>query len=236
MKPQIVSFTGADDKVDISELKKLSDMYPRIEWAFLYMPEREGRVRTPSAAWRQEALKTLPRCALHLCMQTAFEQVLAQEADFLAELKRYARVQLNINASKPLFSEDEVFLISSLLLQHGIPQILQYNPATQAGINLFLSSVAAKDLDKVHVLFDSSLGRGVVPSQWPAPLAEKGLPVYCGYAGGISPDNVENLVPQIQQVCSRPYWIDMEKGVRTDNQFDLAKVELVLLNPAIKLD
>ncbi len=151
MLPNLISLTGADDPVDISALKKLSDNYPLVEWALLYMPEREGKVRTPSTAWRTQALAELPRCAMHLCMKTAFEQVLAQDKTLLAELKQCSRVQLNINAGRILFSDNEVFIISTLLLQHGITQILQYNAQSAAGIQLFLNSLSPSDYDKVRL-------------------------------------------------------------------------------------
>ena len=50
--------------------------------------------------------------------------------------------------------------------------------------------------------------------------------VRMGYAGGIGPDNVVDVLRDIGPV--RPTWIDMESGVRTGDKFDLAKVRRVL--------
>jgi phosphoribosylanthranilate isomerase len=44
-----------------------------------------------------------------------------------------------------------------------------------------------------------------------------GRPV--GYAGGIGPDNVVDIIKRIN--AAGPYWIDMESKIRTDNWLDL---------------
>ena len=59
MPLNIVSITGADDKVLPAELAALSARYTNPitpEWAILYFPEKEGTPRNPSAAWREAFL------------------------------------------------------------------------------------------------------------------------------------------------------------------------------------
>lgn len=61
-----------------------------------------------------------------------------------------------------------------------------------------------------------------------------------GYAGGIGPDNVVAALSTVWSVVNAhdcaaqngKVWIDMETGVRTDNRFDLNKVESVLAQAA----
>lgn len=48
-----------------------------------------------------------------------------------------------------------------------------------------------------------------------------------GYAGGISPDNVGEVLEELA-AAGRRCWIDMESGVRTGDAFDLRKVRAVL--------
>ena len=74
------------------------------------------------------------------------------------------------------------------------------------------------------ILFDASAGRGVAPEGWPAPLPGH----FCGYAGGINPDNVAGHIDKIAAAGAQDTWIDMESGVRTDDRFDLDKVRRVL--------
>jgi hypothetical protein len=94
------------------------------------------------------------------------------------------------------------------------------------GVNNHLTFAAHAYALKVAALFDTSGGAGVLPGEWPAPANE----FWCGYAGGISPDNVVAQIEKIEQVCAKPYWIDMERRVRTDDdsRLDMGKVRRVL--------
>jgi phosphoribosylanthranilate isomerase len=75
------------------------------------------------------------------------------------------------------------------------------------------------------VLFDESAGRGISPDSWDAPLPGH----FCGYAGGMNPDNVEANIKMIEKVAAgHTTWIDMESGVRTNDRFDLGKMRKVL--------
>ena len=69
-------------------------------------------------------------------------------------------------------------------------------------------------------LFDRSGGRGEKLTLKNA-LTIDGLKV--GFAGGLSPENVEEVIMAIT-VFACDYWIDVESGVRTDGKFDLVKV------------
>ena len=69
-------------------------------------------------------------------------------------------------------------------------------------------------------------GAGILPNAWP-----QARDCYCGYAGGLSPDNIEEQLPEIEKVAGEgPIWLDMETHVRSedDRQFELAKVRQVL--------
>ena len=79
----------------------------------------------------------------------------------------------------------------------------------------------------ISALFDLSHGTGVLPDQWPATLNF----VKCGYAGGLSPENLELQIKAIERIVGdTPIWIDMETHVRSnmDAQFDLSKVRTCL--------
>lgn len=68
---------------------------------------------------------------------------------------------------------------------------------------------------------DRSGGRGVRGEFAPMPGCK------VGYAGGIGPDNVVEVLDRLE-TFGHTYWIDMESGVRTADQFDLHKVWRVL--------
>jgi len=74
-------------------------------------------------------------------------------------------------------------------------------------------------------LIDYSGGRGIE-----SPLEVVNVPgVHVGYAGGIGPGNVgQKLRGLLTYPSDGEFWIDMETRVRTDEKFDLDKVEQVL--------
>ena len=77
---------------------------------------------------------------------------------------------------------------------------------------------------QVNALFDESGGEGIIPTEIKPPL----LDIYCGYAGGIGPDNVVDRVKSILAVTEADFWIDMEGRVRINDILDLGKVVRVL--------
>ena len=52
---------------------------------------------------------------------------------------------------------------------------------------------------------------------------------YTGYSGGLDDINMESICNTIKDIKNKSnVWIDMESGVRTNEQFDLEKVRTVL--------
>ena len=234
----LVSLTGADDKVAPAALAALSARYAKAvppEWAILYCPEKEGSARYPTAAWREAFLALgLPFTAAHLCGPQVFREILdpATAPGRIADLSRYGRVQLNINARRPEFTEEEVLAIYRTLHQAGLHLILQHHHASRRAIEKFVPGLDAASLSRIDLLYDESKGTGTAPEQWPTISTVGPVPLRCGYAGGLGPDVLEEELPRIHESATAwrdlPYFIDMESGIRTDNEFDLAKVEAVL--------
>lgn len=94
------------------------------------------------------------------------------------------------------------------------------------GVNDHLTYASFAAGLKVAALFDTSGGAGQLPLSWPKPIAA--FP--CGYAGGLGPDNVAEQLRSIARVCQQPFWIDMERNVRSfdDQDLDLTAVRRVL--------
>lgn len=229
----LISFTGADDATDIAKLVELDQLSTvPIEWALLILHEKEGQPRNPTPDTRKRIRKAVKHTAAHLCGELAFKQ-LAQEAQYrsgptplLTELSEYDRVQVNINARKQVFSPGSVHKIYEILHYRGIKTIFQYHDDAAEGIDLFMEQFP----DKLHhILFDASKGKGVSPSEWPIPFHID----YCGYAGGIGPDNAAVVHAAVQAkydalgLSDQPYWLDMESGIRFNNKFDPARCMIV---------
>lgn len=227
-----VSLTGADDNVAVDDLIDLAERYDAFvppEWGILYFPEKEGTPRNPSARWRAEFLEVqLPLVAAHLCGEQVFREILAGDKKRIRDLRQYGRLQVNINARQRIFTDDEVRAVYDALLGDGASIIMQHHQDSAALIEAYLDS-KLEDLDQCSLLFDSSKGKGVLPDQWREPFIAHAGSVYCGYAGGLGPDTIVNALPRIQAAAAdEPFWIDMESGIRTDNEFDLAKAGAVL--------
>lgn len=80
--------------------------------------------------------------------------------------------------------------------------------------------------EPAHYLFDRSGGCGLDHEGETYPVANDNL---VGYAGGISPNNVQTVIEKINETSQpKKYWIDMESGVRTNGLFDVKKIRAVL--------
>jgi hypothetical protein len=218
-----VSIAGADDNVNPVDLVDISDRYPFVEWGILLSPDKMGSPRFPSLKWikRLGEYKENLRLSGHLCGRWVSDMIngnlsfRAEHHDIWGMLKR---IQLNFHGNFIPLSNNFMDAIS---LIHGKQIIFQIDDDTN---KLFESAVNANL--NVAPLFDSSHGTGTKPEHWPAPCQG----VKCGYAGGLSPENLEEQIQKILKVSGdRRIWIDMESGVRTDNKFDIEKVERVLI-------
>lgn len=217
--------TGADDRTSLNDLRELSLQYPFVEWALLY-GAKPGTPRNPTAAWREAFFSAALPCssAVHLCGAEAFVEL--REGRLPPDVLCAARLQLNINARRPDFSLAEVLDIYTRALDLGPDIILQHHDGTRQEIDIFLQGLTSHQRRRVHVLLDESRGKGLRPQSWAMPSYLGG--VFIGYAGGIGPENAADVLEEVALASSRPCWIDMESGVRTDNQFDIGKAALVL--------
>ncbi|WP_060064675.1 hypothetical protein [Burkholderia ubonensis] len=223
-----VSLTGPDDRTDLAQLVELSQRFPMVEWALLYVPHNEGAPRNPTRPWREAFFSQVAAAsAVHLCGALAFEQLLKGELP--DEILRAQRLQLNINARKQDFTAEQVLEVFARAIELGPDIILQYHPGSAALIEQFAHQVSPSVRSRVHVLMDASRGTGTAPATWVRPAALQEL--YVGYAGGIGPHNIAAVLQAVMGL-GRPCWVDMESGIRTDNQFDAAKAEAVLLAAA----
>lgn len=134
---------------------------------------------------------------------------------------KFRRFQLNFHAYRHKIVEEDFIRGFSHPILHGRQFIFQLDDMN----NSLLDVASDAGIDAVP-LFDTSGGIGRLPDEWPA--AHKG---YCGYAGGLSPDNLSEQIPKIIAAAgSESIWIDVETHVRSqdDRQFDLQKVERFL--------
>ena len=223
MKLTRVTFTGIDFCTDLQRLSSISQRYPYVEFGILVSKdwkENGPRFPNPDIVWKLANVwsKHPFHLSLHLCGELA---VFAAKGDFSRLEKMIAphllsifeRVQLNLD-SKPLFN----------VLHHvsmpGKEVIVQMRSA-----GLCRQFLKGGQPEGMSFLLDSSGGRGI-----DTPVEIVDVPgVHVGYAGGIGPDNVGQKLGRLLSYPSDvEFWIDMETRVRTDEKFDLDKVEEVL--------
>ncbi len=218
--------TGADDSTDQSRLIEISKEYPFVEWGILVSRNSQGSSRFPSEQWRNnfaEVLMESPKINLscHVC-GTYVKELLMGSGRFIGEIGKlwgfFDRMQINTHGIKHQF---EFAAIAGLKELHK-EIIFQYDAANTAIMDwAYINHV------RCSALFDMSHGAGVLPEEWLKPLEA----VKCGYAGGLSPDNITEQLALIEsKVGDYELWIDMETKVRSNNDqlFDLDKVVAVL--------
>lgn len=221
-RPTRVTVTGADDLVDPRELVALSTRFPFVEWGILFSSSRAGQPRYPTEGWIRSLVRTIRHQPVHLAAH--FCGARARDALNGFELwnddlrPAFDRVQLNGYEALTSAFCDMVNGVTS----GGPEYILQAR--TVAGL-----ATALRDRGRItrgSVLVDPSGGRGLdAHAMWAAVEAGD---EWIGFAGGITPNNVADVIGFLNERRSGPFWIDMESGVRTDGLFDLGLVVEVL--------
>lgn len=195
-KPQFITFTGADDWTNVGHMTLLAEQYP-IEWGILFSPVRQGiNSRYPGSDAQSRLTRSDLRLSAHLCGGHSRNIMDGRSLKIQVDLGVFKRIQINHRAP-------DAGCISEFSRRWGSRCIGQCR-----------GPVFPRDTS-VDWLFDQSGGRG---------KESEALPLYpgllVGYAGGIGPDNVLDVIERI--AASGPYWIDMESKVRTNDRFDLA--------------
>lgn len=214
------TITGVDEKTDIEKLYHLTEKYPFVEWGFLYSPSKEGtHPRYPTSDFiNHVVVEELmeENTSLHICGK-GIENIVFDRYFFPIDIRLFPRVQLNFSYNKFKKSPESFF---NLMANYPkIKFITQHNKNNQDIWKSFLQ------LDNHHLLYDSSGGRGIFTKYIPQFING----IFCGYAGGIGPDNIENVLGNMSMYSDGVCWVDMESGVRDENDYlDLDKVEFCL--------
>lgn len=230
-----VTITGIDDSVDRNDLYNLSDEYSFVEWGMLYYEEKMNRPRFPSWYWMTQFIHHKPKyvkCSAHLCGKHITETFLNCDkwnktySEFISD---FNRIQLNLRTDNTPSQFNHVSNAINYLnkLHPDIQIITQYREDNAYLIDDLTTKFLQGRLPKLNFLYDESGGNGVETwNYWMHPVDY----AYCGYAGGISPDNIDNVMSKLFDIVPEDthIWIDMESGVRTEDQFDLEKVEYIL--------
>jgi phosphoribosylanthranilate isomerase len=216
-----VTITGADDKTDRAELYAMWLLYPFVEWGVLFSKSKEGSPRYPTQTKISEVASFDMPLSAHFCGWYSRSIMEEQNLRIIDNLPpNFKRIQLNYNFQKE--NNWRLKPIIDYAAHHPERSIIfQANQSNGAAIQLIRATMNS---DNIHFLYDSSGGRGVELSNILPPFE-----TYTGYSGGLHPGNVEAVVQKIlNHKLKRNVWIDLESGVRTENNFDPGKANEVL--------
>lgn len=233
MKLKYVTLTGADDTVSPAKLAALSTKYPFVEWAILFSQSKSGVARYPSLQWVEDLMKLandghILNLSAHLCGKWV-DDAIKGEITFFRDVDykvHFQRVQLNMGKDRLKLAINCKPLLAAIA---DVRQEVIFGGNYQY-INSNFDHFPAH---RICPMYDASGGRGVLTRNWPAPaVTSTGEEIFCGYAGGLGPDNIADELKNIAAVVGdRQIWVDMETKVRTKGQgdiFDLEKCEQVL--------
>ena len=230
-----VTVTGADDSVYPHKLYELAVEFPFVEFGILLSRNAMGSTRFPSRDW----LVSLVECCAgsgmdfsgHICGSWVKEILLGAwpkrdllniHSDFLYP-DMFQRFQLNTHAQLHQVSIGGLAEVVREVETNGQSIIFQYDNVNTA----LIEHSHGAGCKNISALFDLSHGAGILPDAWPKPLHE----IPCGYAGGLSPENVADQLAILEQVVGgTAIWIDAETRLRSsdDLNFDLGKVRAFL--------
>jgi len=227
----VVTITGADESVKPGDLFQLSMKYPFVEWAILVSRNSTGqKSRFPKMDWIKSLIDVAAvtkhsqapmKLSLHLCGDYVNELLNGEVGFIYSELAEiwlaFQRFQINTHGIAHEY--DGKGLIETLKLWPEKEFIFQYDEVNDGALKACVNAGV-----NCSALFDLSHGAGIAPDKWPQPIDG----IKCGYAGGISPENIVKNIMAVNSVSrGRETWIDMETHVRSnqDKQFDLYRVE-----------
>lgn len=207
---KIVTFTGADEQNDLGELFGFLDQYPIAELAILFDPKLAGaKPNYPARQWLEEFKRAAmarghgKQIALHLC-EDSIHQFLDNDTNVSYLAQGFGRVQLNIWQGRMQIDPRKADRAAYAFRQATGGAIIV--PMNKGNAPLV---TALTDPD-VQILFDRSGGQGKTPDEWPEGLADR----FCGWAGGLGPDNIVHEYARIQAKAKGPHGIDMETNVQ----------------------
>jgi hypothetical protein len=233
-----LGFCGADDSVHPNLLALVAGAYPVVEFGVLFRPDREGQPRYASRQWverlgRVARNNPTMKLAAHLC-GSRVNEVLEGNDDFVSTLRAlgFRRVQINATAVNGVDTsrlEESVPVFLNVVRKYpNLEFILQKNHETEPLWGGVLRESSPCLPPNLSMLVDESKGTGVLAASWPSPPPddEGGYPI--GYAGGIGPNNIRQVLGDVQKASNgQKIWIDMESSLRSTKNgadvFDLHK-------------
>ena len=237
MRLNKIVLSGANEHTDIKELLTLCNTNPLVEIGI----QVSGSKASFSSAryWWLHTLAAYASPKNHLALHLNQDWVegfcagkIPPELDTFLKLEHhngapiFERIQLNFKIGREKTPNMDTLLQTIRHYQPKHKFIWSHNDSNRA----FIEQVYQSGFPIDALLYDSSFGEGIAPSERPAPVFAN---VYQGYAGGLSPENVEAELQKIQTVVQehRNIFIDAEGALKgADRHLSLKRCKLFLEN------
>lgn len=226
--PARISFAGIDEHTDINELIRLTEYGEQngitVEFGVLLSGRNgeEGNNRYPSINFMKELVNKGLNLSLHLCGKYTGELMKHGTLNDVKELlgedlyNSFQRIQVNVVGRKTK---------APFLDIEGKEIIIQTNTNEEYSNSRLENYISGENGNNVVFLSDVSGGKGERGE-----YQCYGTP-WQGYAGGITPENVLDVIEEITAVslCRiealgvQEYWLDLESGCRENEWFSVDK-------------
>lgn len=227
MRLKFVTFSGANEHTDIDALISLLSSFNNIAEAGIQVSGKKAFFGSPRYLWikmlhyRLQTFGLHPNLALHLNQDWAEDfcdgKPSMELSEFLGWKHRFGipffgRVQLNFRIGRER-TPDLERLLTSMRQYPDVRFILSYNDDNAAFIHKLYDTGLLFDC-----LYDNSHGEGIEASHYNAPAFEG---VLQGYSGGISPENVADVLKKISRIVpyEQQFFIDAEGKLKGDDGY-----------------
>lgn len=172
-----------------------------VEYAVLY----DGRDTESKIRLVKSLALNGHRIAIHLCSLSAIDMLIDGALERLVQHAN--RIQLNKTTDRRRVARVcDLFTDKTVITQH----------------NRKTSHLLSLPRDNHALLVDSSSGRGILPREWSVSDTDKKV----GFAGGLNAQNIVAEYEKIRAIAKDGFWLDIQRGVRDDNnRFSLKKVK-----------
>jgi len=243
-----ITCSGANESTNIRDLTSLSYQYSKIacgiqqiEWG-IQVSGKKCSFASYRYAWINTLWKWLAEeqkvmnLALHVnedWVEDFTSGEIPKELDILLKMKNFinepffGRIQLNFKIGRDKTPDFDLLKLRMKTYGADHRIILSYNPENKEFIHKLYNEGCRFDL-----LYDSSHGEGILAQQWEAPVFDDEN-ILQGYAGGISPENVEDVLSQIATVVPKDqaFCIDAEGNLKgEDKRLSLKRCALYVKN------
>ena len=213
-----ITFTGADNNTDIKLLQYIQKEIPIVEWGIL-ISTNQNRNRYPNNEFINSLQNKGLNLSLHICGKYSREIMNDGIFHIINKFHWFNRYQINFISNN---SSENLNNFINLITQFPHKTfILQSNNSNKE----FINNILNVNKTNINILYDSSGGKGTNIKEIQNPYNN----IYTGYSGGLCEETLPEILYNIHHFKNDSYvWIDMESGVRTEDQFDLNKVRSIL--------